>query len=474
MIGSFPARLRAEGRTRLLQPPVQGGQTPRSARHVRIERIAKPVVVGVGLARQPGGEAWVTVDVAEPPRPVRPDVDARVAGRDPARHRATDPAAATEAVERQTGRHPEPAHAGEWSEKWIRIRRHRVRVADESDRLRVCEEREAPDGTGHQGGESLVVGRHRARRVLPRDAVLPARDRVRLVPTEDHAAVFALAVHEVVGVAEARHVPRELGAGYRLERDVLVIDRRGRDERPDHRRHLRRPDAGRVDDDLRGDGAVLGDDVRDLARRGELEPGHANTGPDPDTQRAGGVRDGMRGAVRVQVAVTGEMDRAVQRLGRDGRHEPARLVRSDDAGIEADPASAAGRPLELAELVRTRRESQAPDPLERTEALVQLDAVSAERHHRGRRIERGHEARRLAGGAGRELGLFDEQDVRPSGQREVVRDAAAGDPPADHHDPGLVRRHQWQFPLPVSRVSPAVVRNVHSYEERCRTSRRRP
>ena len=114
--------------------------------------------------------------------------------------------------------------------------------------------------------------------------------------------------------------------------------------------------------------------------------------------------------------------------------EEASLVGSDHAGVEPDPARPAGRPLELAELVRTRREPQAPDPLERTEALVQLDAVSAERHHRGRRVERGHEARRLTGGAGRELGLLDEQDVRPAGQREVVRDAAAGDPPADHDD----------------------------------------
>ena len=83
-------------------------------------------------------------------------------------------------------------------------------MADEADRLGVGEEREAPDRAGHQRREALVVGRQRARGVLPRHAVLPARHGVELVPAEDHAALLALAVDEVVRVAEAGHVARQL------------------------------------------------------------------------------------------------------------------------------------------------------------------------------------------------------------------------------------------------------------------------
>ena len=145
VVGPLPAGLRPEHRARLLEPPVERRQPPRAARHVRVVRVAQPVVVGVRLARQPGREARIAVRVAEPPRPVRPDVHARIAGRDPAGHRAPDPSPTPEPVERQSRRDPEPANPGEWPEQRVRIRRHRVGVADQPDRLRVGEEREAPD-----------------------------------------------------------------------------------------------------------------------------------------------------------------------------------------------------------------------------------------------------------------------------------------------------------------------------------------
>ena len=157
------------------------------------------------------------------------------------------------------------------------------------------------------------------------------------------------------------------------------------------------------------------------SRRGrQLEPGHADPGPDADAERPGRVGDRVGRAVRVEVTVAGEVDRPVQRLGRDRRHQPARLVGTDDPGVEADPAGPAGRPLELEQLLPARGQAQAADRLEDAEPLVQLDAVATELHHRGRRVERRHEARRLTGRAGRQLRLLDEQHVRPAGQREVV------------------------------------------------------
>ena len=95
----------------------------------------------------------------------------------------------------------------------------------------------------------------------------------------------------------------------------------------DHRRDLRRPDPGGVDDELGGDRAGVGQDGRDLAPGRQLEPGHAHPGPDPDAERPGRVGHGVRRAVRVEVTVAGQVDRPVQRLGRDRGHQPARLVR---------------------------------------------------------------------------------------------------------------------------------------------------
>ena len=139
------------------------------------------------------------------------------------------------------------------AEQRVAVRRHRVGMADERRHAGVVEEREAPHRAGHQRREALVIGREHARAVLPRHAVLPARDRVRLVAAEQHAAALRLAVDEIVGVAEARHVARQLVALDRVQRDVLVVDGDRADERADHRGELRRPHPGRVHDRLRLD-----------------------------------------------------------------------------------------------------------------------------------------------------------------------------------------------------------------------------
>ena len=195
---------------------------------------------------------------------------------------------------------------------------------------------------------------------------------------------------------------------------------------------------GGVDDELGVDPAGLGQDGRDLAAGGQLEPGDADPGPDPDAQRAGGIGHRVGRAVRVEMTVPGEVDRAVQRIGRDRRHQAASLVGADDARVQPDPARPAGRPLELPELLRARCQPQAADGLEGAEASIELDAVAPEAHHRGRRVEGRDEPGSLAGGAGRELCLLDEEHVRPAGEGQVVGDAAASDPATDDDDAGLV------------------------------------
>ena len=228
VVGALPAVLRPEHRALLLQPPVQRRRALRPPPLVGVERVPQAVVVAVRLAGGRGGEVDVAVGVAEAPGAIGGDVDLGLARRDPLGHRLADAARAAEAVQRQPGRHPEAGHAGHGAEQRVRVGRHRVGVADEPGDAGVGEEREPPHGAGHQRREALLVGRQGAAAVLPRRAVLPARRRVRLVAAEQHATRLGLAVDEVVGVAEARHVARQLVPGHRLQRDVLVVDRNRR------------------------------------------------------------------------------------------------------------------------------------------------------------------------------------------------------------------------------------------------------
>ena len=317
-------------------------------------------------------------------------------------------------------------------------------MANEPDRLSIGQEREPTDRSGHEGGETLVVGRKRPRGVIPGDAVLPSRHRVRLIAAEDHPTVLALAVDEVVRVAETRHVSWQLGTGHRPQGDVLMVDRRRRDGSPDQGRHLRRPESRSIHDDVRVDRTVVGEDPTHLAPCRQLEPRHADTGADPDAERAGRVSHRVRRGMRIEVPVAGEVDRAVQCLGGDGGHQEVRLPRADHLDLEADPAGAAGGPLELAKLIRAGREAKASDSVEDAESLVQSDAVPPERHHRRRGVERRDQPGRVAGRARRQRRLLHEQDIGPAGLGEMERDAAAGDPTADDDDPGGIDSHGGQ------------------------------
>ena len=92
------------------------------------------------------------------------------------------------------------------------------------------EEREAPHRAVHQLREALVVGREHPRAVLPGHAVLPARNRVRLVAAEHHATALGFPVDEIVGVAKARHVARRARA-LRLRGARCAGGRRGSSRR---------------------------------------------------------------------------------------------------------------------------------------------------------------------------------------------------------------------------------------------------
>jgi hypothetical protein len=180
----------------------------RPAPLVRVVWIAEVVVVAIGLTRQLGDVAVVAVHRTEAPGPVRIEVELGLAGGDQLGQRAADASRASESIERKAGRQVEALHPRHRTNQWIGIRRHGVGMTDQLHDARLTHEREATRGPGQKRFEPRLVGRKGRARVVPRHAVDPARDRVRLVPTENDASCLRLSIDEVVRVAEARHVVR--------------------------------------------------------------------------------------------------------------------------------------------------------------------------------------------------------------------------------------------------------------------------
>ena len=304
-------------------------------------------------------------------------------------------------------------------------------MAHELDHAGVGEEREALRGTRHEGCEARLVGRHGALAVIPRDAVEPARDGIVLVASEEHAAGLRLAVDEVVRVAEAGQVVGELVPCHGGEGDVLVLDGSRDELRAHHGGHLRPPHARCVDDDLGLDAARLGEHRPHLVPRSELDARHALARADLGAQvaRRAGQRVGRR--VRVEVAVAGHVDRAVERLGTGLRQQAERLGGRGELDLEPDGPRARDTALQLGERLRAGRDAHAADGLEDAELAVQLDAVAPEAHHRGRRVELRDEPRGVARGATRERALVEQHEIAPAGAGKMVGHAAARDAASD-------------------------------------------
>ena len=334
-----------------------------------------------------------------------------------------------------------PAHPGHRAEEWIAVRRHRVGMTDECDDTCVAQEGETPYGAVHELLEALVVRWNRHAGVIPRHPVRPARHRVRLVAAEEDPSGLRLAVDEIVEIPEARHLARQLVPLHRGESNVLVVDRHRGRERPHHRRHLRRPDPAGVHDQLRLDRPGVGLDGGHLARRSEPDPGDAASGLDPHAELPRGVRESVRGDVGIDRAVPLDPDRPVERLARGGGQQPHDLIRRKHLDVEPDPAGPACAALELLEALGARCDAEAPDAVEDAELAVELDAVTAEAHHRRRGVELCDKTGRVAGRAARQLVLLEEEHVTQSRFREVVRDAAPGDPAPYDDDRGTLVRH---------------------------------
>ena len=255
-------------------------------------------------------------------------------------------------------------------------------MADKLDDPRLVDERKSPGRPGEQGLEANLIRRQRGAGVIPGHAVDPPRDRVGLVAAEHHAAGFRLAVYEIVRIAETRHIVRNLVAGHREQRRVLVIDGGRDDVCTCHGCDLRSPDAAGDDHHLGLNSTVIRVDSPHCTRVGKLDAGSPPVREDARAQLARGDGEGMRRGVRIQVSVSRHPDGSVERVGADHGHQARGLFRGDEVGVEANATRAAHPALQLHQLVLARCEAQAADGFEDAQLLVELDAVPAEPHHR--------------------------------------------------------------------------------------------
>ena len=351
VVSSLEARLDTEHGAGLLETTVQGGKTRRATPLVLIERIAEAVVVAVGLLRRNCCVLRIAVDRTETPRPIARHVELGLAGRNPLGNRLANTTRATKAIQRQPCGHPETRHTRHRSKQWVAVGRHRIGMADQADDTGLLEEGEAPNRTLHQLCESLLARRQRTRTVLPRHTIDPPRRCVGLVAAEENAARLGLAVDEIIGIAEARHVAWQLEAIDCVERNVLMIDRRRRHPRANHRGDPRCPHARGIDDTRRCDAILLCHDSGDLAMGTPLDRRDAAVLLDLDAELAGGVRQRVGCTVWIKPTVLRDPKATEEALGRRRRHLLQRLLGRQEVDLHANPASARGTTLHLGELL---------------------------------------------------------------------------------------------------------------------------
>ena len=210
-----------------------------------------------------------------------------------------------------------------------------------------------------------------------------------------------------------------------------------------HPRDLRRVHAAGVDHDVGADRALVRDH---LVHAAVLEGDRLDAGAllDVGAQQAGAVGQREGQLAGVEVAVLRQEGRAQHAVGAHRREQLLRLGRRDQLDRQPEALGPAGLALQLLHAGLRRRQPQAAQlvPARVLAGLVLEVGVEAHRvlHHLGqadRRAELADQAGRVPGGAVREAVLLDQHDVAPAQLGEVVEDAAAADPAADHHRPCL-------------------------------------
>ena len=211
-----------------------------------------------------------------------------------------------------------------------------------------------------------------------------------------------------------------------------------RDVHADHAPDLRRVHAPRVHDDVGADRALVGDDLVHPAVA-QVDAGDPRALLDVGAEQAGAVGQGEGELAGVEVAVERDERGRDHAVGRHRREHRLRLGGRHELHLEAEALRPAGLALDLLVALARRRQPQPAElvPARILARLARQVGVEADRvlHHLGQadgRAQLADEAGRVPRRAVGEPVLLDQDDVAPAELGEVVEDAAAPDPAADH------------------------------------------
>ena len=205
-----------------------------------------------------------------------------------------------------------------------------------------------------------------------------------------------------------------------------------------------RPLPRAVDHDLRLDGTLVGDDPGHPATGRTLlgvEARHPHPLDDPSTAQPSTLRQRLGHVGRVDLAVTGQPDRAEQVVDPHRRPELLGPRRRDQLAVHVVRRRTGRRTPQLHHPVLGARHDHASDvavaggqPGLRLERVVELGRVLHQPGPALRRAQRTDQAGRVPGRAARQGPLLDQQHVGPAEPGQVVGDRRTDDPAPDDHD----------------------------------------
>ena len=242
----------------------------------------------------------------------RPEVHGRLAGVDPFGQGLAGAAGAGDAHGIHAGADKEVPDLGRLAEDEVGVRREAFGPVHQLAHLGGLERRHADEGVRHQDLELVPVLVQQGELEAIRDAVHAPGLGLGLEPAHDEAADFLLEVDRAVGIAQHRQIGGD--AVDLLGDDVHMLGRIKRHRDAAHAPHLPPPLAGAVDDDVTGDGAVIGRDPGDGAAH-DVDAGDLDPLEDLDAAGARALGQRLGHVRRVDLAVARDPDAADEVVG---------------------------------------------------------------------------------------------------------------------------------------------------------------
>ena len=451
-VGALPAIALPPDGAHLVQLRVDGARLGGTCVVALLVGIVDREDVAIGLLVLPDGVALARVR-AEPARVDRQHVDAGLAfddpfGELPARAARGRNAEAVAFVE------PQVRHTPRRTDERAAVRRVGDRAVDDRLDAGVLEARHALHRRLDVRQQAVEVAREELLAELARNAIGEARRRALLVWAQDPAEALLAQVVRRVRLAQHGELAAARGAiGLQLRGlvvdDVLVLDRDRRHVEAELPAGLARIVAGRADDVLADDVALVRRDLP-FARRRAGDAQRLGLFADLRAARARAAPQRHREIDRRDVAVVRMVERAddLRRVDAVAQvHERPQLghfLRTDDPERHADRVRGAAVLVILVHPVARRREAQVAGDVEADflpgllrQALVEVDRILVQLADRVAHVEERQEPGGVPRRSRRELRALEQHHVGPALLRQMVERADADDSAADHHHPRM-------------------------------------